>query len=67
MCSTTPCVSPAGSITVHGLTVQYDASTQFGSGLSLTNLNGANVEVKAIAQSGSGGTTLLATRIKLDD
>lgn len=66
-CSVTPCASPAGSITVHGLTVQYDASTHFGSGLSLSNLNGANVEVKAIAQSGSSGTTLLATRIKLDN
>lgn len=66
-CSATPCASPAGSITVRGVTVQYDGTTQFGSGLSLSNLNGAKIEVKAIAQSGSGGTTLLATRIKLDD
>lgn len=69
-CSATPCASPAGSITVHGMTVQYVAdgtTTQFGSRLSLSNLNGANVEVKAIAQSGVSGTTLLATRIKLDN
>lgn len=66
-CSVTPCASPAGSITVRGTTVQYDGSTKFGSGLNLTNLNGAKVEVKAIAQSGSSGTTLLATRIELDN
>lgn len=66
-CSVTPCASPAGSIVVHGVTVQYDASTKFGSGVTTANLDGARVEVKAIAQSGSGGTTLLATRIQLDN
>lgn len=66
-CSTTPCASPSGSIVVRGVTVQYDASTRFDSGLGLSNLNGARVELKAVAQSGSSGTTLLATRIKIDD
>ncbi len=66
-CSPTPCASPAGAIVVRGVTVQYDASTQFDDGVTTANLEGATVEVKAIAQSGSGGTTLLATRIELDD
>ena len=67
-CSATPCGSPTGSIVVRGVTVQYDtATTQFDDGVTTANLNGATVEVKAIAQAGSGGTTLLATRIELDD
>jgi len=65
-CSATPCGSPAGSIVVRGVTVQYGTSTQF-SGVIAANLNGARVEVKAIAQPGSSGTTLLATRIQLDN
>ena len=65
-CSATPCGSPAGAIVVRGLTVQYDSSTRF-SNVTAANLNGAKVEVKAIAQPGSGGTTLLATRIELDN
>ena len=67
-CSTTPCGSPTGSFQVRtDVTVQYDATTHFEDGLTAATLNGARVEVKAIAQSGSGGTTLLATRIELDD
>ena len=66
-CSATPCGSPAGAIVVRGETVQYDASTQFSSGVTADNLNGAKIEVKAVAQSGSNGTTLLATRIELDN
>jgi hypothetical protein len=65
-CSPTPCGSPAGAIVVRGVTVQYDASTLF-SGVTTANLDNANVEVKAIAQSGSSGTTLLATRIQIDN
>ena len=67
-CSPTPCGSPTGSILVRGVTVQYDtATTRFNDGVTTANLNGARVEVKAIAQSGSGGTTLLATRLELDN
>lgn len=67
-CSTTPCGSPTGSFEVRtGVPVQYDANTRFEDGLTAATLNGARVEVKAIAQSGSGGTTLLATRIELED
>jgi hypothetical protein len=67
-CSPTPCGSPTGSIVVRGVTVQYDtATTRFDDGVTTANLNGARVEVKAIAQSGLGGTTLLATRIELDN
>lgn len=63
----TACGSTTGSFEVRGVTVQYDATTRFEDSLTPGTLNGARVEVKAIAQSGSGGTTLLATRIKLDD
>lgn len=67
-CSATPCGSPTGSIVVRGVTVHYDtATTRFDDGVTTTNLNGARVEVKAIAQASSGGTTLLATRIELDN
>lgn len=66
-CSATPCDNPTGSVVVRGVTVQYDATTRFGPGLSLSSLNGTKVEVKAIAQPGSGGTTLLATLIEVDN
>jgi hypothetical protein len=67
-CSATPCGSLTGSIVVRGVTVQYDtATTRFNDGLTTANLNGARVEVKAIAQPGSGATTFLATRIERDD
>jgi len=66
-CST-PCVSPTGSFQVRtGVTMQYDATTRFEDGLTAATLNGTRVEVKAIAQAGSGGTTLLATRIERDN
>lgn len=63
----TSCGSTTGSFEVRGVTVQYDATTRFEDSLTPGTLNGARVEVKAIAQSGSGGTTLLATRIERDD
>ena len=63
----TACGSTTGSFEVRGVTVQYDATTRFENSLTPGTLNGARVEVKAIAQSGSGGTTLLATRIQLDN
>lgn len=63
----TACGSTTGSFEVRGVTVQYDATTRFENSLTPGTLNGARVEVKAIAQSGSGGTTLLATRIELDN
>lgn len=63
----TACGSTTGSFEVRGVTVQYDALTRFENSLTPGTLNGARVEVKAIAQSGSGGTTLLATRIELDN
>ncbi|MEI7464301.1 MAG: DUF5666 domain-containing protein [Burkholderiales bacterium] len=67
-CSPTPCGSPTGSILVRGVTVKYDtATTRFNDGLTTANLSGARVEVKAVAQSGSVGSTLLATRIKRDN
>jgi hypothetical protein len=67
-CSATPCGSLTGAIVVRGVTVQYDtATTRFSDGLTTANLNGARVEVKAIAQTGTGATTFLATRIQLDN
>ena len=64
----TSCGSTTGTFQVRsGVDVQYDATTRFEDGLTPGTLNGARVEVKAIAQSGSGGTTLLATRIELDN
>lgn len=66
-CST-PCSSPTGSFQVRtGVTVLYDATTRFEDGLTAATLNGTRVEVKAIAQASSGGTTLLATRIERDN
>lgn len=66
-CSLSPCGNPTGSIVVHGETVQYDASTQFADGVTLANLNGSNVKVKAISELGVDGTAYRATRIELDD
>lgn len=66
-CSQTPCGNPTGTIDVHGVTVQYDALTRFEDGVTTTNLNGANVKVKAISELGAGGTTYRATRIELDN
>lgn len=66
-CSQTPCGSPTGAFVVQGVTVQYDGSTQFDDGVTITNLSGANVEVYAIAEATPSGTTFRATRIELDD
>lgn len=66
-CSVSPCAAPAGSFVIRGVTVQYDASTNFGAGVTLANLNGADVEVDAVAVTGPSGSTFLATRIELDD
>ncbi|OYU00295.1 MAG: hypothetical protein CFE40_03025 [Burkholderiales bacterium PBB1] len=63
----TACGSTTGSFEVRGVTVQYDTTTRFENSLTPGTLNGARVEVKAIAQTGSSGTTLLATRIELDN
>lgn len=66
-CSASPCIAPAGSLVIQGVTVQYDALTNFDTGVSLSNLNGANVEVYAVLETGPSGSTLRATRIELDD
>ncbi len=67
-CSATSCGSLTGSFVLRSdVTVQYNTTTKFIGDLTAAKLNGAKVEVKAIAQSGPGGTTWLATRIKLDN
>lgn len=66
-CSATSCGSLTGSFVLRSdVNVQYNTTTKF-VGVTSDKLNGAKVEVKAIAQSGPGGTTWLATRIKLDN
>lgn len=71
ICNASPCASPSGEFVVRrgtrDVTVVYDNTTIFANSLTPSTLHNASVEVKAIAQSGSGGTTLLATRIELDD
>lgn len=63
-CSPAPCSSPAGSFVVRGVTVQYDAETRFDDGLGAASLDGATVEVKAVAVAGTGGSGYRATRIE---
>lgn len=65
-CAATPCAAVDGSFTVQGIAIRYDATTRFDNGVTTANLAGRNVEVKAIAQTGAGGTGFLATRIEPD-
>ncbi|MGA0609365.1 DUF5666 domain-containing protein [Caldimonas sp. KR1-144] len=58
------CGATEGSFSVQGVSLYYDATTRFDNGVTPANLNGRNVEVKAVAQSGPDGTTFLATRIE---
>lgn len=66
-CSTTPCSSPSGTFEVRGVTVHYDALTRFEDGVTLANLQGSNVEVKAVSEIDSSGTIFRATRIEPND
>lgn len=63
-CSPSPCAVPAGAFVVQGVTVQYDASTRFDDGASPATLDGARVEVKAVAVAGANGSAYRATRIE---
>jgi len=65
-CTPAPCTATEGSFTVQGVAIRYDASTRFDNGVTTANLNGMNVEVKAVAQNSAGGTSFLATRIEPD-
>lgn len=61
------CGATSGSFAVKGVTVSYDAGTQFKDGLSGSTLNGKTVEVKSVGVVASTGTTYRATEIKIDD
>lgn len=62
-----PCGNPSGTLDIRGETVVYDELTQFDDGVTPDNLNGASVEIYAVAVTTSVGTTYLATRIELDN
>lgn len=61
------CAAGGGSFSIKGVTVSYDAATEFRDGLSGSTLAGRQLEVKAVAEAAAGGTAYRATRIELDD
>lgn len=61
------CAAGSGSFTLRGVTVVYDAGTEFRDGLSGALLNGRKVEVKSVAAAAAGGTVYRATRISAED
>jgi len=61
------CGASSGTFTVKGVTVSYDAGTEFKDGLSGSTLDGKAVEVKSAGVLTSAGTTYRATEIKIDD
>jgi len=63
----TQCGASSGSFRIKGVSVSYDASTEFRDGLSGTTLGGKALEVKCVAQVTASGTVYRATRIELDD
>jgi hypothetical protein len=63
----TGCANGSGAFTIKGLTVSYDADTEFRDGLSGSTLDGKALEVKAEGVLGASGTTYRAVRIELDD
>jgi hypothetical protein len=61
------CASGSGSFTIKGVTVSYDAATDFRDNLGGSTLDGKIVEVRAVGVLTSSGTRFRATRIGLDD
>jgi len=61
------CADTSGTFTVKGVTVRYDAGTEFKDGLSGSTLDGKTVEVKSVGVLTATGTSYRATRIELDD
>lgn len=66
-CSPTLCATPAGSFTVRGVTIEYDAGTEFVDGASLATLAGMRVEVYARLLPAAAGPRFVATRVARDD
>jgi hypothetical protein len=61
------CGATSGSFSIRGVTVTYDADTDFRDGLSGATLDGKRIEVDSVGELTSTGTTYRATRIELDD
>jgi hypothetical protein len=61
------CGATSGTFTVKGVTVSYDAGTEFKDGLSGSTHDGKTVEVKSVGVVDSTGTSYRATEIKIDD
>ena len=61
------CGAGSGTFTVKGVTVSYDAGTEFRDGLSGATLDGPTVEVKCVSEVTASGTVYRATRIQLND
>lgn len=61
------CGAGSGTFTVKGVSVRYDARTEFRDGLGGTTLDGKRVEVKCVAEVSAGGTAYRATRIERED
>jgi Domain of unknown function (DUF5666) len=61
------CGTNSGSFGIKGVSVSYDASTEFRDGLSGAMLDGKALEVRCLAQVTASGTVYRATRIELDD
>ena len=61
------CAAGSGSFSVKGVTVNYDAGTEFRDGLSGATLAGRKIEVKAVSQVTAAGTVYRAKRIEVDD
>ena len=61
------CADTSGTFTVKGVTVRYDAGTEFKDGIGGSTLDGKTVEVKCVGEVTSIGTTYRATKIELHD
>jgi Domain of unknown function (DUF5666) len=61
------CGATIGTFTVKGVTVSYDAVTEFRDGLNGSTLDGKSVKVKSMGVLTATGTTYRAVRIELDD
>lgn len=61
------CGVTTGTFTIKGVTVNYDATTEFRDNLSGATLDGKTVDVTSVSEVTSAGTTYRATRIRLDN
>lgn len=71
-CGPAACGGTSGSFTVttssgRVIEIRYDAQTAFDDGVTVGTIDGTNVEVKAVAVTGDGGESFLATRVEPND